>query len=548
MPVFEKISNNPYLMAIRDGFISLLPVILFSSLFLLVAFVPNIFGHYWPDKTTDVLLKAYNYSMGILGLLMSATIAKSLSDNFNRRLPKLNQINSLSVMVASIIGFLLLSVDSIEGGFGTDFIGTKGLLSSFVAGFIVPNIYKICVKNNITIKMPKEVPSHISQTFADLIPMALSILVFWVIDILFRYTTNTGFSEWVLGVFQPLFTAADSYLGLAIIYGAMAFFWFVGIHGPSIVEPAVSAIYLANVEANFMAFQAGEHATKVLSQGSQYFVATIGGTGATLIITIMFAFMAKSKQLKAVGRASLIPVAFGINEPVLFGGPLVLNPMFLIPFIAAPIVNVWLLKLFIDLGMNGFVYNLPWTTPGPIGLIMGTGFAPMSFLLAPLLLLADFLIYYPFMKAYDTQLVEKEKTNDMEEEVNKEKINKEATEVIDEMDEITNNDLNKSISVLVICANGATSGMLANAIGKGANEKNMDVKAIAMAYGQHTDVVNDFDLVVLAPQMGSRLEEVKKSVSNSKTKVVSTSGKKYVALTREPIDALNYVLWNLKND
>lgn len=539
MPVFEKISNNPYLMAIRDGFISLLPVILFSSLFLLVAFVPNIFGHYWSDGTTAILLKAYNYSMGILGLLMSATIAKSLSDNFNRRLPKLNQINSLSVMVASIISFLLISVDSIEGGLGADFIGTKGLLSAFVAGFIVPNIYRVCVKNNVTIKMPKEVPSHISQTFADLIPMALSVLVFWIIDILFRRTTGTGFSEWILGVFQPLFTAADGYLGLAIIYGAMAFFWFVGIHGPSIVEPAVVAIYMANVETNFMAFQAGEHATNVLSQGAQYFVATLGGTGATLMITIMFAFMAKSKQLKAVGKASLVPVAFGINEPVLFGGPLVLNPMFLIPFILAPIANVWLLKLFIDLGMNGFIYNLPWTTPGPIGLVMGTGFAPMSFLLAPLLLAVDFLIYYPFMKAYDAQLVEKEKVRGAKEEIDEDKNDVEI------LDEITDYDPNRSISVLVICANGATSGMLANAIDKGAEEKDMSVEATAMAYGQHTDVINDFDLVVLAPQMASRLEEVEKSVSSSKTKVISTTGQKYVELTREPVGALNFVLKNI---
>ena len=159
-------------------------------------------------------------------------------------------------------------------------------------------------------------------------------------------------------------------------------------------------MYIANVEANFLLFQSGEHAVNVLSQGSQYFVATLGGTGATLVPMFMCFLLAKSGQLKAIGKASAIPVCFGINEPVLFGIPLVLNPMFFIPFIAAPIANVWLLRFFIqNLGMNGFIYNLPWTTPGPLGLILGTGFATMAFVLAPLLLIVDFVIYYPFFKA-----------------------------------------------------------------------------------------------------------------------------------------------------
>ena len=116
-------------------------------------------------------------------------------------------------------------------------------------------------------------------------------------------------------------------------------------------------------------------------------MATLGGTGATLVITLMFAFLAKSKQMRTIGRASSIPVLFGVNEPILFGAPIVLNPVFFIPFILTPIVNVWLFKFFVDvLGMNGFIYNLPWTTPGPLGLILGTGFAALSFVLMPILL------------------------------------------------------------------------------------------------------------------------------------------------------------------
>ena len=534
-PFFNKISNNPYLRAIRDGFISLIPVILFSSIFLLIAFVPNAFGYFLPDNIVTVLMKAYSLSMGILAILMSSTIARSLTDNFNLKMPKTRQINTVSVMIAAIISFLLLSTDLKDGAISLDYLGTKGLLTSFIIGFTIPNIYKFCVGRNITIKLPKEVPGNISQTFADIIPISLSVLFFWVFDILVRKFIGVGFSEFILELFRPLFSAADGYIGLAVIFGAMAFFWFVGIHGPSIVEPAVAAIYLTNVEVNFQMFSKGEHATKVLSQGSQYFVATLGGTGATLVIIFMMAFIAKSKQLKAVGKASLIPGLFGVNEPILFGAPLVLNPVFFIPFILTPVINVWLLKFFITLGMNGFVYNLPWTTPGPLGLIIGTGFSPLVFLLVPLLLAVDFVIYYPFLKTYDLQLIKQEEEDNTTAEQPKEEIKDEK--IYDIKD--------KKVSVLVLCANGATSGMLANAIAEGAKQKNMNLESTAMAYGQHKEVLDQFDLIILAPQMASMLDELKAETDKAGIKSVSTGGKEYVGLTRNPEEALKFALKNI---
>lgn len=540
-PVFEKISNNPYLRAIRDGFISLIPVILFSSFFILVAYVPNAFGFHWDASIEGILMKAYNGSMGILGLLMAATVTKSLTENFNNKMPKTNQINSTSTMIAAFIGFVIIGVDPIEGGFASDYMGTKGLLTAFVVGFIVPNVYRFCVKNNITVRMPEEVPGNISQTFKDLIPITLSTVFFWLFDLGFRNIAGTGFSEKIIEVFQPIFNAADGYFGLALIFGAMAFFWFVGIHGPSIVEPAVSAIYVTNVAMNLEMYQAGEQASNILSQGTQYFVATLGGTGATLVITLMFAFMARSKQLKTIGRASSIPVLFGVNEPILFGAPIVLNPIFFIPFILTPIVNVWLFKFFVDiLGMNGFIYNLPWTTPGPVGLIMGTGFAGLAIVLMGVLLVVDFLIYFPFFKSYDNELLAKEGT----EEQLTDSIQVAENVVAAEVASIMKEEGSKK-NVLVLCANGATSSMLANAIRKGAAERQVDVDSTAMAYGQHKDLIADFDLIVLAPQMASMLKELEQDAMGKGTKAVSTTGAEYVALAKAPDQAINFVFESL---
>ena len=538
-PMFEKVSNNIYLRAIRDGFVSCIPVILFSSLFILVACVPEIFDYKWPESISSVLWQAYNYSMGMLGILMVATIAKSLTDSINTKMPKLRQINDVSVMIVSIICLLLLAVAPVEGGISTEFMGTKGLLSAFVVAFTVPNIYKFFVKRNITIKLPDEVPHYIAQTFADLIPLSVAVLIYWIFGIVFKETTGMMFGAWVLEVFKPLFVAADGYIGVAISYGAMAMFWFMGIHGPSIVEPAVTAIYIANIEANLQIVSNGGHAVNILTHPTSYFVATIGGTGATLMFCAMCAFIAKSKQLRAVGRASIIPVTFAVNEPILFGAPIVLNPVLFFPFILAPIFNVWIFKFFVDtLGMNSFTYILPWTTPAPIGLIIGTGFAKLAFVLAPLLLLVDAVLYYPFFRVYDAQLVEKEKAGIETEEAT-------VTEAVEKVGApaVAAAELPQDEKrVLVLCASGATSSMLAKAITKGAQERHAPVESIAMAYGQHKDIITDFDLVVLAPQMASMYDELKTDCEAKGVKSATTSGREYVGLTRDPEKALDFAL------
>lgn len=546
-PFFEKVSNNPYLRAIRDGFVSCLPVILFSSLFILVACIPEIWDFKWDDYVSGLLWQAYGYSMGILSVLMVATIAKSLTDNFNHKLPKLRQINTVSVMIVSIICFLLLSVEGVDKGIATEFMGTKGLLSAFVVAFTVPNIYKFFVGRGITIKLPEEVPHYIAQTYADLFPLAASITFFWVFSFVFRDVTGMLFGNWILEVFKPLFQAADGYIGIALIYGAMAMFWFVGIHGPSIVEPAVTAIYIANIELNLQMVQAGEHATAILTHPTSYFVATLGGTGATLMFCAMCAFIAKSKQLRTVGRSSIIPVIFAVNEPILFGAPIVLNPVLFVPFILAPIANVWLYKFFVDvLGMNAFSYILPWTTPGTIGLIVATGFAKLSFFLAPLLLVVDAVIYYPFFRAYDKQLVEREALIAEGAQLDDDGVPVEEAVAVKEV-EVKKEAPKAAVpktekKVLVLCASGATSSMLAKAIVKGAKAADAPVDSIAMAYGQHKDCITDYDLIVLAPQMASMFDELKHDCDEKGVPAATCSGKEYVGLTRNPAGALEFAL------
>lgn len=546
-PFFEKLSRNIYLRAIRDGFIAGMPVILFSSIFILIAFVPKSWGFKWSDEVVAFLMKPYSYSMGILALLVAGTTAKSLTDSVNRSMEKTNQINYMSTLLAAIVGLLMLAADPIENGLATGFLGTKGLLSAFLAAFVTVAIYKVCVKNNVTIRMPDEVPPNISQVFKDVIPFTLSVVSLYALDLLARHFVGSSVAESIGKFFAPLFSAADGYLGITIIFGAFAFFWFVGIHGPSIVEPAIAAITYANAEVNLNLLQQGMHADKILTSGTQMFIVTMGGTGATLVVPFMFMWLTKSKRNRAIGRASVVPTFFGVNEPILFGAPLVLNPIFFIPFIFAPIANVWIFKFFIEtLGMNSFTANLPWTTPAPLGLVLGTNFQVLSFILAALLIVVDVVIYYPFLKVYDEQILEEERSGKSNDEL-KEKVaanfnTAKADAILEKVGvEAAQNTITKETNVLVLCAGGGTSGLLANALNKAAAEYNVPVKAAAGGYGAHREMLPEFDLVILAPQVASNFEDMKAETDKLGIKLAKTEGAQYIKLTRDGKGALAFV-------
>ncbi|AUT05935.1 Protein-N(pi)-phosphohistidine--sugar phosphotransferase [Streptococcus parauberis] len=545
-PFFEKISRNIYLGAIRDGFLAAMPAILFSSIFILIAALPEVVGITLPEAFSTWLWKVYGYSMGVVAILVSATTARCLAESVNRQMPSNKKINAVSVMLASIVSFLLLSADQIDGGLANGYMGTKGILAAFVAALITVNVYKFCVLRDITIKMPKEVPGTISQTFRDVFPFSFAVFAAVLIDTAIRYFFSTSFAEAIITLLQPLFAAADGYLGIAIIWGAMALFWFVGVHGPSIVEPAIVAVIYANVETNLQLAKAGEHASNVLTVGLGNFVGTMGGTGATLVVPFLFLLFAKSKQLKAVGKASFIPVSFAVNEPLLFATPIILNPYFFIPFLLAPIANVWIFKFFVDvLQMNSFMYVLPWATPAPIGLILGTGVSLLAVVLVLVLIVVDAIIYFPFIKAYDASLLEEEAEIAAQEAVAESATPvKTAAEKVVEEKPAVKVTTDKPINVLVLCAGAGTSAMLANALTEGAAATGANITASAGAYGSHYEIMKNFDMIVLAPQVNSFYEDIKKDTDALGIKLAATKGAEYIKLTRDPKGAVDFVMSN----
>ena len=549
-PFFEKISRNIYLQAIKDGFLGCMPIVLTSSIFLLIATLPGVVGVTLPQPLIDWCNKLYNFTMGVMGIMVAGTTAKNFTASMNRRMPAGKVLNDGSTMVAAQCSMLLLAVTQFTTKFnGSELsvfdctsMGTRGLFSAYIAAFITVWVYKFCVSRDLTIKLPKEVPGAIAQNFRDIIPFGGAVIICGIIDVVVRNLMGVPFSELLIKLLSPLFTAAETYPGLILIQAATAFFWFIGVHGPSIVQPGIDPIRLANQAENLQVLLAGGHPAHSLTFNMSL-VGEFGGTGATFIVPLLLILFMKSKQLKAVGKASIVPVAFAVNEPLLFGAPMILNPYMLIPFVAAGCVNVSVAKFFIDnVGMNGFSFVVPWATPAPIGIFITTNFQLIALVFVAIIILLDAIIYLPFLKAYDKLLCDQEAER--------------AAELGLESDGVASIAANaptpaveqataSGLKVLVLCAGAGTSAMLANAIKEGAAQTGENIASSAGAYGQHTAIMDQYDVIVLAPQVRSYYNDMKADTDRLGIKLLAPRGKEYIDLTRDPAGAIKWLRENL---
>ena len=579
-PFFEKISRNIYLQAIKDGFLGCMPIVLTSSIFLLIATLPGVVGITLPQPLIDWCNKLYNFTMGVMGIMVAGTTAKNFTASMNRRMPAGKVLNDGSTMVAAQCSMLLLAVTQFTTKFnGSELsvfdctsMGTRGLFSAYIAAFITVWVYKFCVSRDLTIKLPKEVPGAIAQNFRDIIPFGGAVIICGIIDVVVRNLMGVPFSELLIKLLSPLFTAAETYPGLILIQAATAFFWFIGVHGPSIVQPGIDPIRLANQAENLQVLLAGGHPAHSLTFNMSL-VGEFGGTGATFIVPLLLILFMKSKQLKAVGKASIVPVAFAVNEPLLFGAPMILNPYMLIPFVAAGCVNVSVAKFFIDnVGMNGFSFVVPWATPAPIGIFITTNFQLIALVFVAIIILLDAIIYLPFLKAYDKLLCDQEAERaaelDLESNgaaaiaanasapaVEQATATAETTvaaadskPVADQPEPAADASAKKDVDglkVLVLCAGAGTSAMLANAIKEGAAQTGENIASSAGAYGQHTAIMDQYDVIVLAPQVRSYYNDMKADTDRLGIKLLAPRGKEYIDLTRDPAGAIKWLRENL---
>ena len=379
------------------------------------------------------------------------------------------------------------------------------------------------------------------------------------------------FSELLIKLLSPLFTAAETYPGLILIQAATAFFWFIGVHGPSIVQPGIDPIRLANQAENLQVLLAGGHPAHSLTFNMSL-VGEFGGTGATFIVPLLLILFMKSKQLKAVGKASIVPVAFAVNEPLLFGAPMILNPYMLIPFVAAGCVNVSVAKFFIDnVGMNGFSFVVPWATPAPIGIFITTNFQLIALVFVAIIILLDAIIYLPFLKAYDKLLCDQEAERAAElglESDGAAAIAANAPAPAVEQLPLPSRRLlpppTASLSPIspsplpmhpprrMSTAEGPRPVRrrrhLCHARQRHQGRCGTDRREhrfLRSAYGQHTAIMDQYDVIVLAPQVRSYYNDMKADTDRLGIKLLAPRGKEYIDLTRDPAGAIKWLRENL---
>ncbi len=282
-------------------------------------------------------------------------------------------------------------------------LGTTGIFTAIIMSIVAVNLYCLCVRRKWIIKMPDTVPTGVSRSFTALIPafvvafavliingilIALGTDIFNIIAVPFGFVTNL----------------TNSWLGILVIYFLMHALWIVGIHGATIVTSFLTPIVLANMTANV----AGAN-IPFAGEFNNSFV-TVGGSGATLGLVIFITFFAKSDQLKVLGKASIVPSLFNINEPIIFGMPVVYNPYIAIPFFLGPMtaasLGYWAIKLGI---VNPIIAQVPWPSPIGLGGFIGTGGDWKAIVLAFVCALASFIIYFPFIKVYDAKLAKEER-------------------------------------------------------------------------------------------------------------------------------------------
>ncbi len=404
MPVAAKMAANKFLIAVRDGITLAMPLIIIGSLLMVIATgfaIPPLEKWLGDMGIAAYLWKGSDSSFGLIGLVASFGIAHSLTKQY--------QVDGVPAGIVSLSTFILVTpFVSGEAGNGmpTTYMAAQGLFVAIILGLINGWVYQWFINHNIQIKMPESVPPAISKSFSAILPGA-ALLVGWLIvyGVLdaFGLPNLHMLAKTVLGT--PLGLLGNNIVGVIILVLCCSSLWFVGLHGGNIVNKIMEPIWLANLGENAEAFRAGEPLKHIFTTPFMDNFVYIGGAGATIGLVLALAWLARrkhaSKQAKTLAPLTVVPGLFNINEPTMFGLPVVLNILLLIPFVLAPIVNLVVAYAAMATGLVPLTYTAPgWTTPPIISGFLATGSIRASVLQIVLIVL-DILIYLPFIASVE---------------------------------------------------------------------------------------------------------------------------------------------------
>ena len=340
-------------------------------------------------------------------------LASSLAKSYDLDTTGVGMLAVMAFLVSTIVPTQVVEPVGgvIEAGRWMDMakLNSPSLFGAIVTSLITVEIYRFMKEKNITIKMPAGVPVEVSNSFTALLPTAVILMLFWVI----RHILGFDISVALSAMLSPLkgFLSGNSLGGGLLTVFLITLFWVLGIHGPAIMGPVIRPIWDMSIAENITAFTEGVSAHAMpnifTEQFLQWYV-WIGGAGATLALVVMFMF-SKSQYLKSLGRLGFLPGLFNINEPIIFGAPIVMNPILGIPFIIGPIIMTILSYVLTITGVIPMmVARLPFAMPAPIAAVMSTNWSILAGILVLINFVISFAVYYPFFKVFEKQQLQRE--------------------------------------------------------------------------------------------------------------------------------------------
>lgn len=410
MPMSQKLSSNKYLVALRDGLMLSMPLLIIGSIAIVIGdfpvqafhdFMTSLVGDVWSSWCWDMVNPA---TMGLVALFAVVGVSHSLASE--------EGVEPLPAVAISISAYFLLLQQMEEGGYAASSFEASGLFTAMLTALLATKLYAVLLKKNLKIKMPESVPSFVSRQFEALIPATIIVILFLAIRLVFAATPFGTVTNFIVTVIQmPLTNIGTTLIGTLFITILNSILWFFGIHGTAVIDSFMGPLWYAARFANLDAFNAAADAVRpyIVTQDFANHIIFLGGTGNTVSLAAIMAFRCRSKRIKSLGKLGLLPGIFNVNEPIIFGLPMVLNPMMAIPFFIVPPVTVLISFCAMYFGLVPYPtgVTVPWTLPAPFGGWMMCGDWRGGVLQLVVIVIGG-LIYYPFITALDKQYLQEE--------------------------------------------------------------------------------------------------------------------------------------------
>ncbi|KLE14746.1 PTS transporter subunit EIIC [Clostridium sp. C8] len=409
LPIANKLASNKYLSAIRDGFVAILPIMIAGSFFILInnvfigenGFTNKLFGMPF-TKLTELGASIVPATMSIMAILLTFTTSKSLAEHYKSE-------TSITPSIAVVVLFILMPIN-FDGNLGIEYIntyytGAAAMFMAFISAIATVEIIRgLSNIDALIIKMPDSVPPSISRSFNKLIPVIITLLIFGTLKMFTNYF-ELPLNDLIFKSIQTPFTnVVNSTFGLGVIYLLYMLLWGLGIHSAFIFNPILEPIYLVSLTQNAEAASAGQALQGIMTKPFLDSVAFMGGAGNMIALIIAIFIISRREDYKKIAKIGFIPALFNISEPIMFGLPVVMNPILIIPMILSTFVGLAIGTLTTSLGVMAHTYILvPWTTPPVLSAFFATGGHIVSALIAVIILIISVLIYMPFVAITNKQ-------------------------------------------------------------------------------------------------------------------------------------------------